>query len=286
RPGAILGQTRPRPGPTADAPQTGGRLLPARRAGENHEVLSHPHDVGQPSGFQAVAKVTGDAVAGVGDGRPAGQPLGPDFVQHLQGDLGLGQHATLTLWDARLVQPLLVGEPALWQVEADVQGVVPSGADVMHADSDLAVGLLTQGAAVLALDADGMATLLGEGDVVEEEDAFGAGEGAGQQGAVTFEDLGMVPGALVDELLQGLVFVLDVQVVGDGDAPGERLDALAFAVEEQALEVDTGPRGGPGLGEVGGEARGVLGQTAEHGRREFRGVGLHTSLYAPAHRPV
>src|SRR5262249_58077743 len=102
---------------------------------------------------------------------------------------------------------------------------------------DVAVGVLAQGAAVLPLDADGVLALLGEGDVVEEEDARGAGEGPGQAGAVALEDLGLIPGALVEELLQGLLGVLDGQFGGQGDTPGERLDALAFAVEQQALEV-------------------------------------------------
>jgi len=154
----------------------------------------------------------------------------------------------------------------------------------VDADGDLAIGLLAQGAAVLALDADGALALLGEGDVVEDEEALGAGERAGQERPVAAQDGVVVPGALVDELLQGLVGVGDSQGLGQGDAAGERLDALALAVEQQPLEVDAGPRGGPRPAEVGGEGSGVVGEPAEDLRGEFRGVGLHASCYAPRTR--
>jgi hypothetical protein len=39
---------------------------------------------------------------------------------------------------------------------------------------------------------------------------------------------------LVDELLEGLVGVADGQARGKVDAPGEGLDALAFAVEQRS----------------------------------------------------
>ena len=149
------------------------------------------------------------------------------------------------------------------------------GADVVGRDGDLAVGLLAQGPAVLALDGDGVAALLGEGDVVEEEDALGAGEGLSQVGAVAPEDLGLFPGALVDELLQGLLGVLALQTVGQGDAAGERLDALALAVEQQPLQVDAGPQGGLGLREVRGEEGGVVAQAVEGRRVGFGSLGLH-----------
>lgn len=65
-----------------------------------------------------------------------------------------------------------------------------------------------------------------------------AGEGPRSQGAVTVQDGPVNPGALVDELLQGLDFILDVQPDGQGDAAAERLDALALAVSELPSEVD------------------------------------------------
>jgi hypothetical protein len=148
---------------------------------------------------------------------------------------------------------------------------VALGADVVGGDGDLAVGLLAQRAAVLLLDADGVSPLLGEGDVVEEEVALGAGESLRQVGTVAAEDVGLVPGALVDDLLQGLPGSLAVQAVGQGAAAGERLDALAFVVEQQPLQVDAGPQGGLGLREVGG----VVAQAVEGRRVGFGSLGLH-----------
>jgi hypothetical protein len=86
-----------------------------------------------------------------------------------------------------------------------------------------------------------MAALLGEGDVVEDDDALGALEGAGPLGSGALEDLGMVPGAVVDERWQGLILVLDDQPVRQGDPAGARRDAVAVAVEEQPWQVDGRP---------------------------------------------
>jgi hypothetical protein len=120
--------------------------------------------------------------------------------------------------------------------------------------------------------------LLGEGDVVEEEDACGTGEGLGQVGAVALEDLVLVPGAWVDELLERLFGVGAGQPLGQGDAAGAGLDALALAVAEEPLEVDAGPAGRLGLGEVLGELGGVVAEAAEDGGIEFWGGGLHGKL--------
>jgi hypothetical protein len=115
---------------------------------------------------------------------------------------------------AGLVQSPGVGQPGFGQVELQVQGVVPLGADVVDRDGDLAVGFLTQRTAVLPLDPNGVRALLGEGDVVEEEQAFGAGEGLAQVGAVALKDGLLIPRALVDELLEGLLGI------GAGEAVG------------------------------------------------------------------
>src|SRR5262249_20728986 len=148
---------------------------------------------------------------------------------------------------------------------------------------------LAQRAAVLPLHAGGVNPLLGAADVVEEEDAFGAGEGAGHRAAVAAEDLGLVPGALIYQLLERLLRVLDGQSLGEGDAAGERLDALALAVEQEPLEVNAGPLRRPGVGEVFGEGGGMVGQPAEDAGGKLWCMGLHASLYAPAlplaHRP-
>src|SRR5581483_4812650 len=268
--GAVVGQPRSRRGPAA--PRR-GRLLPTRRLREDDEVTGHADDIAQPAGGQAVAEVDRDAVAGIGHDGPAGQTLAPDPVQQFQGDRGLGEWPALALGHTGAVEAFLVGQPAVRQVQAQVQRVMALGADVMHRDGDLAVGLLAQGTTVLALDADGVLTLFGERDIVKEEDALGTGEGRGEVGAVAAEDLLLIPGALVDELLEGLLGVLAGQPLGQGDTAGERLDTFAFAVEQESLEINAGPAGGLGLREILSEEGGVVTETLEHSGREFGSVG-------------
>jgi hypothetical protein len=65
----------------------------------------------------------------------------------------------------------------------------------------------------------------------------------------------------------------------------EGLDALALAVGEEPAEVDAGPPGGLGLGEVRGEEGGVVAEAVEGRRVDLGGVGLHTPLDART-RPV
>jgi hypothetical protein len=67
----------------------------------------------------------------------------------------------------------------------------------------------------------------------------------------------------------------------EGDAPGQRLDALALAVGQEALKVDAGPARRLGLREVGGEVRGVLAESLQNRRIELRGNGLHDPLEGP-----
>ena len=59
---------------------------------------------------------------------------------------------------------------------------------------------------------------------------------------------------------------------------GQGLDALALAVEEQPLNVDTGPARGFGLGEIGCETGRVLAQAFQNRRVEIGGERLHDPL--------
>jgi hypothetical protein len=147
------------------------------------------------------------------------------------------------------------------------------GRGVMDADGALAVGLLAQGAAVLALDADGVLALLGEGGVVDDEDRLGVGEGVGHEAAIASPGDLLVPIGLVDEVLQALVGVLDAELERQVDACDERLDALAFAVLEQAAEVDQRPVGLAAHGEVVAEGLGVGFEACEDSGVEGGGVG-------------
>src|SRR5436190_5874378 len=103
-----------------------------------------------------------------------------------------------------------------------------------------------------------MLALLGEAGVVEDEDALGAGEGLGQMLSIAPGQRLVVPGALVDELLEGLLGVLGVEARREGDAPREGFDALALAVVEQPLEVDAAPGGLLLVGEVVVEDGGII----------------------------
>ena len=66
-----------------------------------------------------------------------------------------------------------------------------------------------------------------------------------------------VPIGLVDEILEALIGVLDAELGRQVDASDERLNALAFAVLEQAAEIDERPIGLAGQGKVGSEEFGV-----------------------------
>src|SRR6185437_12905403 len=120
---------------------------------------------------------------------------------------------------------------------------MPLGSGVVDADGALAVGLLAQRPAVLTLDADGVLALLGEGGVVDDEDRLGVGQALGHAGAVASPEGLLIPVGLVDEVLEALVGVLDAELGRQVDAGDQRLDALAFAVLEQAAEVDQRPVG-------------------------------------------
>jgi hypothetical protein len=155
----------------------------------------------------------------------------------------------------------------------------------MDRDGALAVGLLARDAAVLPLHADRMLALLGGAGVVDDEGPLRVGEGRGHHGAIPLPDPLVVPGAPVDELLKGLLGVLDGELRRPGPPPGQRLDALALPVLDPAGEVDGCPAGRPVESEGLAESGGVVLQPPKDLRGEFGGVGLaHTLRYE--HDPV
>ena len=122
-----------------------------------------------------------------------------------------------------------------------------------------------------------MRPLLGEGGVVDHEDRGRVGELRRHRSRIASQGRLLVPGALAEELLQGLVGVGDLQPLGQRDAGGHRLDALAVAVGDQAAEVDAAPGGLAWAVEVVAEGIGVVGEPAEDVGGEFGGVGpVHT----------
>jgi len=78
--------------------------------------------------------------------------------------------------------------------------------------------------------------------------------------------------------LERLLGVRAREVRGERDAPGQRFDTLALAVEEQSLEVDPGPPRRLGLREIGCESRGVLAEPSQNLRAEVGGERLHDPL--------
>jgi len=155
---------------------------------------------------------------------------------------------------------------------------MPVGADIVERDGDLAVGRLAQLAAVLVLDADGVLPLLGEAGIVDDEEPLGAGQGPGHHRAIAMEDLLIVPGTLIDELLQGLVGIADREEFGrEWDPADHGLDALAIAVLEQAAEIDAAPGALRLVAEIVVEELGVDLEPAEDLGSEFGCMGLvHT----------
>jgi hypothetical protein len=108
---------------------------------------------------------------------------------------------------------------------------MPVETDIVERDSDLAVGLLAQLAAVWVLDVDGVLALLGEAGIVDDGDPLGTGESPGHHGEKAMKDLLVVPGALIDELLQGLIGIADREEFSrEWDPADHGLDALAFAI--------------------------------------------------------
>ena len=84
-----------------------------------------------------------------------------------------------------------------------------------------------------------MLALLGEPGVVDDEEPVGA-EPAADPALQAVEDVLLVPRALVEELLEGLLVVL-VALLDRLQPGGHRLDALAVAVEQDPAEVGVAP---------------------------------------------
>jgi hypothetical protein len=167
-----------------------------------------------------------------------GQPiqayaLGPGPVDLLQGDLPLGAIDD-RVGDTRLPAARAVGRPRLRQVQLGVeQDLVRPLADAeVHRDD--AIVDLADAAEVLTLYAGRLGSLLDGTGLVDEPDGaqFVGGQARQQRGSVPLElaaDGGNVPDVVLEELLQG----------ADGGAglQGDRLDALARQVGEQAADI-------------------------------------------------
>jgi hypothetical protein len=128
----------------------------------------------------------------------------------------------------------------------------------MERDGDLAVVLLAEGPAILPLDPDGVLAILGEGGVVHDEDSMRSRERFRHNSAITLPDFLLIPGALVDEILEGLQGVTDAEARRERDACGQGLDTLALPVLQQSPDVDGRPLGLTPEAEVRHEEMGVV----------------------------
>jgi hypothetical protein len=127
----------------------------------------------------------------------------------------------------------------------------------MERKGTLAVILLAQGPAILPLDAHRMRAILGEGGIVHDEDGMRSRKDLSHVSAITLPHLLLVPGILVDEVLQGLHGVANHEVRWEGDPLNQRFDALAFAVLEQRPEIHGRPRSSALEAEVWTEQVGI-----------------------------
>jgi hypothetical protein len=88
--------------------------------------------------------------------------------------------------------------------------------------------------------------------------------------AISLGDHLVVPGTLVDELLESLLGILGVEVRREVDASREGFDALALAVVEQALEIDAAPDGLFLMGKAVTKDVGIILESIEDFRRQLR----------------
>ena len=137
----------------------------------------------------------------------------------------------------------------------------------MQRDGDLAVVGLAQRARVLARHAHRVTALLGKAGVVDDDHAFGIVKCSTQTAAVGVQHGLLVPHALIDEQLQRLLRI--AVPAGHVHPTTQRFDALAFAVQQQALEVDACPARASDVPEVTGELGDILLESLDTIRFQF-----------------
>jgi hypothetical protein len=109
--------------------------------------------------------------------------------------------------------------------------------------------------------------LLGKTCVVNDDDPLRIVKGFAYDSAVRLQHGLLIPGALIDELLQRLLRI--AVPAGHADAGTQRLDALALTIQEQALQVDTRPTGARDLTKATSELGDVVLGTLENVRLQF-----------------
>jgi len=111
---------------------------------------------------------------------------------------------------------------------------------MVQCDRDLAVRLGTFNATVLPLHPDRVPPLLDEGKLIEHEQTVRP-EAFAEQRVIMLLEFFLVPGTLVEEMLQRLSDIINLQYGRKRDRARNVLDGLASAGLEQTLQVDGGP---------------------------------------------
>jgi len=104
-----------------------GRPAPPVLTAQDDELVGDPDEVCQAALGETRQEGSRDAVAGVRDDDPAGQPFGAGLVQQSQGDLPLGPGLAVFGRHAGPIQAPAVGQPGLGQEQLMVQQGRPAG---------------------------------------------------------------------------------------------------------------------------------------------------------------
>src|ERR1019366_8231014 len=219
-----------------------GRVLrPHRRR------RGHIHQVTLTRRFQVIQERAVAAIGVVGS-----NPVKPNRSRRLGSleqahrDLRLGLKANL-LGYMNFGATFFVLGPNLGQIQLVIQQGTSRGSNTHQEHTDLAVLFLAKPTTVLPLHAHAFASLFGKAGTVE--DADGTDRPVGRAGNQLLSkdrldyvlDVLIVPGRLRKKALQIEDLVLaDAIVVGFAKGQGDRFGALAFAAQEQAVEIDQG----------------------------------------------
>src|ERR1019366_7480553 len=142
---------------------------------------------------------------------------------------------------------LLVLSPNLGQIQLVIQQGAAGGSNAHQEHTDLAVVLLAKPTTILPLHAHTLATLFGKARTVEHADGADRPVGRARHQLLGEDRLDFVlhvlgvPGRLRKKTLQIENLILtDTIVVGFAKDQGHWFGALAFAAQEQAVEIDQG----------------------------------------------
>src|ERR1019366_6856204 len=207
----------------------------------------HIHQVTLTRALQVIQELAVTAIGVVGS-----YPVKPNRSRSLSSleqthrDLGLGLKANL-LGYTNFGSAFLVLSPNLGQIQLVIQQGSPRRSNTHQEHPHLTVLFLAKPTTVLPLHTHAFAALFGKARTVEHAD--GTDRPVGRAGNQLLSkdrsdfvlDVLLVPGRLGKKALQIEDLVLaDAIVVGFAQDQGHGFGALAFAAQEQAVEIDEG----------------------------------------------